>query len=245
MVNRLIAVVFLLYIGLSSALMFVAALVIWIFTVPFDRRRVALHMFTSFWACLYIWSMPAWRLSLTGRDRLDPRQTYIIVSNHQSQLDILAAFRLFFPFKWVSKAEVFRLPFVGWNMALNGYIRLRRGDRRSVERMMAACQRALRSGSSVYFFPEGTRSASGELKPFKPGAFILAHQMRLPILPVVIHGTREALPKHSLNFHGRHHIRLHVLEPMVPERFRDLDVAQTAELVRQTIASALNDLQKR
>ncbi len=241
MLNRLIAAFFLFYMGLSSALLFVVALAIRLVTASFDRRRVALHMFTSFWACLYIWTMPAWRLSLTGRERIDPRQTYIIVSNHQSQLDILAAFRLFFPFKWVSKAEVFRIPFIGWNMVLNGYIRLRRGDKQSVQRMMAACERALRSGSSVFFFPEGTRSATGELRPFKPGAFILAHRLRLPILPVVIHGTRKALPKYSLNFHGRHHIRIEVLDPVPFESFKDLSVEETGERLRQAIAAHLDD----
>ena len=239
MFNRLISIVFLIYMAATSAVFFAVAVVIWLLTASFDRRRVALHMFTSFWACLYIWSMPAWRLSLSGRDRIDPCQTYVIVSNHQSQLDILAAFRLFFPFKWVSKAEVFRLPFIGWNMTLNGYIKLRRGDKESVRRMMAACERALAAGSSVFFFPEGTRSATGELKAFKPGAFILAHRLQLPILPVAIHGTREALPKHSLNFHGRHPIRLQVLPPIMYTGFKDLTVEATAALVQERIAGQL------
>ncbi len=196
-------------------------------------------MFSSFWACLYLWIMPAWSLKITGRDKIQRRAQYIIVSNHQSQLDILVAFRLFFPFKWVSKVEVFRLPFIGWNMYLNRYIRLKRGDKESIRQMMRACEQALAGGCSIYFFPEGTRSRTGHLKPFKPGAFILAKQMRVPILPVVIDGTRAALPKYSLNFHGRHRIRLKVLDAIPHSDFADMTVEQLSEAVRARIAAHL------
>jgi 1-acyl-sn-glycerol-3-phosphate acyltransferase len=200
-------------------------------------------MFTSFWACLYLWVMPAWSLTISGRERIDRRGQYIIVSNHQSQLDILVAFRLFFPFKWVSKAEVFRVPLIGWNMYLNRYIRLKRGDKESVRQMMQACEQALHKGCSIYFFPEGTRSRTGNLKAFKPGAFILAKQVQVPILPVVIDGTRAALPKHSLNFHGRHNLQIKVLEPIPPSAFADLTVAQISEMVRERIAAHLREPQ--
>jgi 1-acyl-sn-glycerol-3-phosphate acyltransferase len=194
-------------------------------------------MFTSFWACLYLWVMPSWSLTAAGREKIRRGATYIVVSNHQSQLDILVAFRLFFPFKWVSKAEVFRLPFIGWNMALNRYIRLKRGDKESIRQMMAACEKTLAQGCSVFFFPEGTRSKTGQTKPFKPGAFILAHKMKLPILVVAISGTQKALPKHSLTIHGCHAIRIEVLEEIPYESYSHLSVEQTAEEVRQRIAA--------
>jgi 1-acyl-sn-glycerol-3-phosphate acyltransferase len=197
-------------------------------------------MFTSFWACLYLWVMPAWSVAVSGREKIQRRGQYIIVSNHQSQLDILVAFGLFFPFKWVSKAEVFRLPFIGWNMYLNRYIRLKRGDKESVRQMMRACELSLTDGCSIYFFPEGTRSRTGALKPFKPGAFILAQQAQLPILPVVIDGTRAALPKYSLNFHGHHRIRLKVLDAIPYADFADLTIDQISEMVRSKIAANLD-----
>lgn len=199
-------------------------------------------MFTSFWACLYLWTMPAWSVTAAGREKIRKEATYIVVSNHQSALDILVAFRLFFPFKWVSKAEMFRVPFIGWNMALNGYIRLKRGEKESRDQMMAACKRALARGSSVYFFPEGTRSKTGQLKPFKPGAFILAHRMRLPILAIAITGTKEALPKASLNFHGSHPIRIEVLGEIPYQDFAHLDIGQTAEMVRALITAHIESL---
>jgi 1-acyl-sn-glycerol-3-phosphate acyltransferase len=197
-------------------------------------------MFTSFWACFYLWIVPAWSVTTAGRKKIRRKVTYIVVSNHQSQLDILVAFHLFFPFKWVSKSEVFKLPFIGWNMVLNRYIRLKRGDKESSRQMMAACEKALGRGCSVFFFPEGTRSRTGRVKPFKQGAFILAHKLKLPILAVAINGTQKALPKHSLNFHGRHAIRVEVLEEIPYEQFAHLSVEDTAETVRQRIAARID-----
>jgi 1-acyl-sn-glycerol-3-phosphate acyltransferase len=239
--NRLIAILILLFISISSVLFFSIALGIWILTRWWDRRLVALHQFTSFWACFYLWCMPAWRLRILGRERIRRDGVYIIVSNHQSQLDILLAFRLFFPFKWVSKIEVFRLPLIGWNMYLNRYIPLKRGDKESIARMLTRCEAALAEGSSLYLFPEGTRSTSTKLRPFKPGAFLLAHKMKLPILAVAINGTRRALPKYSLNFHGRQELRLEVLGEIPYEVFQDMSVDETAAMVRARIAAQVGE----
>jgi 1-acyl-sn-glycerol-3-phosphate acyltransferase len=211
-------------------------LIIWIITFLFDRRLVWLHMYTSFWASLYIWMVPAWKVSITGRKKIDSQKTYVIVSNHQSQLDILVSFGLFFPFKWVSKAEIFRVPFIGWNMMLNGYIKIKRGDKQSIRKMLEACEKSIDRGSSVFFFPEGTRSKTGQIRPFKIGAFTLAHKMKVPILAIAINGTKDALPKHSMNFHGSHHIKLNVIEEIPYSAFSNLSVDETAKMVRDCIA---------
>ena len=240
MYNQIVSIFFLAYMALTSAVFYMVALMIWTVTIAFDRRLVILHMFTSFWASLYLWTVPLWQVRVIGRHRIRRKQPYIIVSNHQSALDILVAFRLFIPFKWVSKTEMFRVPFIGWNMTLNRYIQLKRGDKESIREMMHACEEALERGNSIYMFPEGTRSRTRELRPFKPGAFILAHQMKTPILPVVITGTRAALPKRSLNFHGRHQIRLHVLEEIPYASFKDMSVEETAAMTREIITGHLS-----
>ncbi len=239
MINRIISTLFLTFLVTSSAVLFAVAVGIWLFTFFFDRRLVLLHYFTSFWACLYIWIMPGWSLATRGRLNIRPKTTYVVVSNHQSQLDILVAFRLFFPFKWVSKTEVFRLPFIGWNMVLNRYIPLVRGDRQSIKKMLSKCEKTIAAGNSIFMFPEGTRSYTGQLKPFKPGAFLLAHKMRVPILPVVITGTREALPKYSLNFHGKHPITIEVLPEIAVQDFETLSVEDTSEMIRQLISAKI------
>lgn len=241
MLNRIVSIGFLIFMGITCAVFFVIACIIWLFTILFDRRLVLLHMFTSFWGYMYLWVMPFWSVSVKGRDKLRKEATYMIVSNHQSQLDILVAFGLFFPFKWISKAEVFQVPFIGWNMTLNRYIKLKRGDKKSINRMMIECEKMLSKGNSLYFFPEGTRSKTGIMKAFKPGAFILAKKMKVPILLIVINGTKNVLPKHSLCFHGRPDVRLEVLGEIPYEDFSDLSEEELAENVRQRIGAHVDE----
>jgi 1-acyl-sn-glycerol-3-phosphate acyltransferase len=215
MVNVGLAVFSLLFWGflaLSSILLFPVALGVWALTAPFDRRLRWQHRFTSWWASLYTWLNPLWRVRVEGREHIRPGTTYVMISNHQSFLDILVLFRLFSHFKWVSKAEMFRIPCIGWNMTLNRYVKLVRGDADSISRMMDVCQRHLAEGSSVMMFPEGTRSGDGRLRTFKHGAFTLAQRARVPILPILLEGTANALPKHGFVLRGRHAIRIRVLE---------------------------------
>lgn len=153
-----------------------------------------LHRFTCFWASLYTWFNPAWPVTVTGRENIVPGETYMIVANHLSLLDILVIFRLFKDFKWVSKIEVFRVPVIGWNMSLNRYVPLRRGDRESVLQMLEACRGHLEEGSSIMMFPEGTRSADGQLKPFKPGAFQLARECEVAVTPWSFGGPTTHCP---------------------------------------------------
>ncbi len=236
-VNLFLSFCYILFIGISSAVLFCISLVIWLTTVWCDKRKVILNLFASFWACLYIWLMPLWSVTISGRDKMDFHKGYVLVSNHQSQLDILVLYRLFFPFRWVSKAEVFRLPFIGWNMVLNGYIKLKRGNKESVEKMMQDCRNLLANNISVFFFPEGTRSKTGVLSPFKPGAFILAKEMKISILPVAINHTKDALPKHSLRFRGRHRMSVTVLDEIPFSEFENEEIEDLAERVRCLIGS--------
>jgi 1-acyl-sn-glycerol-3-phosphate acyltransferase len=105
--------------------------------------------------------------------------------------------------------------------------------------MMARAEAALREGSSVYFFPEGTRSPDGHLLPFKPGAFALAQRARVPLLPIAITGTRDALPKYSMTVSGHHRILIEVLGEIPYERFGHLSAEAVAAMARQVIADHL------
>ena len=159
---------------------------------------------------------------MIGRERFREDRTYVVVANHQSLVDILVLFRLFRHFRWVSKVENFRIPLVGQVMRMNRYIEIDRGKADSVRRMLRACEEALREGNSVLIFPEGTRSETGELRPFKIGAFELARSSRCPILPVVVDGTARALPKRGIVLQGRCEIRVEVLDEIPPDDFKDL-----------------------
>ena len=236
---RLIAILFVLFVFVSSTLFFPIAFFIWLATIGFDRRLRLLHLFTCFWASLYIWIFPPWRVNVRGRSIVDPKQTYIIVSNHQSLVDILVTFTLFIHFKWVSKAELFNIPLIGWNMYLNRYIRLKRGKNNSIRKMYRSCEKHLKRGSSVYLFPEGTRSITGEMRPFKEGAFVLAKRLGLPVLPIVINGSKDAVPKNSLNFHGKTRVQVEILPPVLPDE--SMSVRDFTDSVREMIRCRVHE----
>jgi 1-acyl-sn-glycerol-3-phosphate acyltransferase len=240
---RIFSSLFWLFMVVSSLLLFPVALAIWLVTVLFDKRLVLLHRFTCFWASLYSWLNPVWRVRIEGREKIRPGIAYVMVANHQSLLDILVLFRLFRHFKWVSKIENFRVPCIGWNMSLNRYIKLRRGDRESVEQMMNACEQTLAEGSSVMIFPEGTRSEDGRLRPFKHGAFTLAQRCRVPLLPIVVRGTSQALPKRGFILQGRHNIHVRVLDEVSPAVFANVSVEDLIARVRGRIADALDSVE--
>ncbi len=240
-VNKLFSGLFVLFIGITSALFFCMALVIRLCTAPFDQRRIITNVFSAFWASVYTWCMPVWSIKIIGRDKLKLKKNYVLVSNHQSQLDILVLYRLLFPYRWVSKASVFNLPFIGWNMILNGDIKLKRGDKTSIASMMAKCEAMLKRNISVFFFPEGTRSKDGRLGPFKPGAFILAKNAGVNIQPIVINNTRNALPKHSLTLQGHQNIEVKILDVIPFSNFRDMEPEEIASMVRKEIALHVNE----
>ncbi|HXX47383.1 MAG TPA: lysophospholipid acyltransferase family protein, partial [Myxococcota bacterium] len=236
---HLLSLAFWAFLVLSSLALFPIALAIWAVTAPFDRRGVVLHRFTCFWASLYTWLNPAWPVSVEGREHIRPGVPYVMVSNHQSLVDILVLFRLFRHFKWVSKVENFRVPLIGWNMRLNRYIPLVRGNRDSVVRMMRECEVALAGGSSVMIFPEGTRSLDGRMRAFKTGAFELALRTRAPILPIALDGTARALPKRGYLLQGHHPILVRVLPEIAPDSYVGETVESLCERVRRVIAREL------
>jgi 1-acyl-sn-glycerol-3-phosphate acyltransferase len=237
---QLLSLAILSFIALSSVIFFVCACLIFMLTVGFDKRLRLLHYFTCAWASLYLVIVPHWQVRRRGLQLVDKQQSYVIVSNHQSGLDILLSFALFIPFKWVSKIEVFKVPLIGWNMWLNRYVALKRGDKNSIKKMLRQAEQHLKNGSSIYLFPEGSRSADGKLKPFKLGAFALAKQAHVPILPIAIHGTAQALPKKSLKLTGHHPICIEVLPPIDSQQVASMSEAELASHTQQIIAQALS-----
>ena len=229
-----------LTIFVTVPILWVGAVLVWLVTLPFDRRLRVLHIYSCWWASLYTYVFPFWRVSVRNRERLKNDVAYVVVSNHQSLLDILVLFRLYRHFKWVSKDVVFRVPFIGWNMTMNRYIAIRRGDKADAVRMMAACGDALEGGSSILIFPEGTRSLDGELREFRHGAFTLALRHHVPILPIVLDGTLDALPKHGITLRNAADIVIHVLEPIDVAAFTDVETLR--DHVRGVMAAELRRL---
>jgi len=233
------SVVYWVFAMATMPVFFAGALLVFVATVAFDRRRVAVHLYSCFWASFYIYANPLWRVRYQGRERLPWRGPAVIVANHLSLVDILVLYGLYRPFKWVSKAELFRVPVVGWNMVINDYVRLRRGDRDSIRAMMEHCRAHLARGSPVLIFPEGTRSPDGRLQAFKDGAFRLAMEAKVPVIPVAIQGTREMVPKHGLLLRRCMEGRVKVLAPLDPALFPD--AAALRQAAREAIAREVGE----
>ena len=184
---------------------------------------------------------PLWKFSCAGTMPADPRRPYVVVSNHESFADILLISNLPWEMKWLSKAELFRVPVLGWLMHLAGDVPVKRGFGPSAIEAMARCRELLAHRVSVMIFPEGTRSSSAELLPFKDGAFRLAIDAGVPILPLAVHGTANALPKHGWRF-GRSTAVVEVLEPVETAGLAPDDVPELKERVRRTIVEARDRL---
>jgi 1-acyl-sn-glycerol-3-phosphate acyltransferase len=227
------------YLAATCALFFVPALVIWVLTL-WDRKKRALHAFTSFWGAHYLAWAPFASVRVEGRELGLSAGPCIYVSNHQSMVDILAVFATYLPYRWVSKLANFYAPFLGWTMWLNGYVPLRRGHLPSIRRMLRRCEAELKAGNSLFVFPEGTRSRDGELKPFFRGAFWLATRNQVPIVPVLIEGTGGILPSRTLLIRPQA-VSVRVLPPVDSRPF-GLDDRRLREAVRAQMSGALAEL---
>ncbi len=176
------------------------------------------HLISRWWALSISILVPLWEIEVEGLEQIEKNKPYVIVSNHQSFLDILVLLKeIPLHFKFIVKKDLFQVPIFGWHLFLARYIPLDRNKLRSWRICLEQARKWLRGGASVLFFPEGTRTTDGQIQEFKSGAFKLALEEKIDVLPVVIVGTRESLPKHSWRIRGQHvrsKIRLVVERPI-------------------------------
>lgn len=227
---------------LIAPVMFPIALLIRVVTGPIDPQLRVLHAFTNLWGSIYCWVSPYWHVRIADSGGRPNGTAYVMVANHESIVDILVMHRTFLRFKWISKVQNFKLPFIGWNMRLNDYVPVRRGNRDSVLEMFEHATKHLDAGSSLLIFPEGSRSKDGQIKPFKTGAFELALRTKRPVLPILINGTAQALPTRGFVLQGHHNITVTVLEPLLPASFEGLTPEQLADRVRETLVEARREV---
>ncbi len=182
---------------------------------------------------------PYWDFRVIDRVHPDAKRPYLFVSNHRSMADVYLLALLPWEMKFLSKDSVFRIWVLGWEMKVAGDISLTRGDRESARKAMLDMRQRLLDKSSVVVFPEGTRSADGSLGKFREGAFRLAIDLGVDIVPLAIAGTETALPKHSLVFQ-RTTATVEVLPAVSVAGLTAADAAALAERVRGDIARALH-----
>ncbi|WP_224364947.1 lysophospholipid acyltransferase family protein [Hyalangium versicolor] len=227
----LVTLGFVLFFLVTAPVCTVLAVPLWLVTLPFDRNHALLHAFVCRWChWLYLCLWPGWHVRVEGRELL-PRGPAVFVANHQSAMDIVAAMGLFHPFKFISKASLFKVPMVGWLMRLMRYVAVERGHVHAMDRMLEDCRMWLRRGVAVFIFPEGTYAPVGQRLPFKRGAFRLAIEEKVPVVPVVLEGTADILDGDGPQMHARASVRVRVLPPLSPESLGQ-DEAELAARVR-------------
>jgi len=236
------------------------SLILWLFTAvmtifvflgvsllrlwPFDRQKRLSHTLGYWWAEAITRINPFWRMKLTGLKHFSPKRSYVVVANHQSMGDIAFVYLTHRQFKWVAKESLFKVPVFGWCMSGMKYIKLMRGEFGSIKDVYLEAAGWLEKDMSVLFFPEGTRSITGEVGAFKNGAFKLAIKEQKPILPIAISGTRNILLKGSWVFKNKVTCELKVLPAIETKDYSEQDFDLLRDKVREEICVALKENEK-
>ncbi len=209
-------------------------------TWPFDKNRVVAGHAVRLITATIGRACPLWRLEIEGTERR-PRGSFVVVANHESILDIFLLTRLPWEMKWVAKLSLFKAPLVGQYLRLRGDVPVDRSSKESGSAAMQKVDRYLERKMPVMFFPEGTRSTTDQLRPFKLGAFVSAIRAGCPILPVAVHGARGGMPKGS-PWIRRTVARARVLSPIPTAGLQIADAAALAEQARAQILEARDAL---
>jgi len=201
------------------------------------------HIVARIWARSLLFASRI-RVTVKGLSNIDPKRSFIYMSNHQSNFDIpvLLAY-LPIQFRWIAKNELFKIPIFGYAMKRAGYISIDRSGRKSTLQSIRNAAEIIRNGVSVIIFPEGTRSQDGNLKSFKNGGFVLAVDSGVPIIPIIIHGTWQIMSKNQLRIKpGR--VFLEIQKPVESSNFSRKTKNDLLEKVRQIISDGLEEERK-
>lgn len=216
---------------------------VWLVTAPFDRGRYHAGRAFRQLAMAAAKLNPLWHFETDGDAPANARHPYVAVSNHESYADIFLISHFPWEMKWLSKDTIFRIPVMGWMMRMARDIPIKRGKRESVVSAMQGCRDRLGKKVSVMIFPEGTRSMTEDLLPFKDGAFKLAIEAGVPILPIAVAGTRHCMAKHSFAFR-RARAKARVLPPISTTGMTNQDVAALRDRTRALIDTERRTLQR-
>lgn len=226
--------VYLPFMAITTAILATLVLVLLFFV---DARTTSRLCGTT-WARILSYAIPMF-FTRRGRENICRHQSYVIVSNHQSQCDILVIYGwIGVDFKWVMKQELRKVPFIGVGCDKLGHIFIDRSNRDAALASLNAAKERIVDGTSVFFFPEGTRNSTDTMLPFKKGAFRMALDLGLPILPVTIAGTREILPTRTRDlFPGKAQLIIH--PPIEIAGYGETNLEQLMDRTRTVIQSGL------
>lgn len=180
------------------------------------------------------------RVQVDGRENFREGETFVVMSNHQSHFDIPVLYQaLERRMRMVAKKELFEIPLFGRAMRLSGFVEVDRQDRSRALRALDCARAALAAGTNIWIAPEGTRSESGELAPFKKGGFHMALGAGARILPVSIDGTKDVLPAHGRNIQRGKTVRVVISPPIDPADYGKEHLSELVTAVRDAIAEHL------
>ena len=196
------------------------------------RNAEFVHKVQQFWSRSFFWLMFL-PVSVDGAEHIQPGQSYVFVANHQSMFDVWLVYGwLPVIFKWLMKADLRRVPFVGTGCKAAGHIFVDRRNAKAAMESLKDVERQLVNGVSTVIFPEGTRSKDGEVGRFKRGAFQIAWDLGLPVIPLSLDGCFEVLPK-GKPFVRRHPVHMHIGEAIDLKKYADSNEA--IEAVRDAV----------
>ena len=206
----------------------------------FSRKGDAVHQIARLWGRSILWAGGI-QTETTGHRADTPDKSFIYMSNHQSNFDIPVLYgALPVQFRWLAKAELFKIPVFGQGMRGAGYISIDRSNRQSAFKSLARAAESIRNGTSIMIFPEGTRSRDGNLQDFKKGGFVMAVDAGVPIIPVVISGTHTVMAKGSLLIR-RQRVRVHLGAPIATSDYtrktKDALMAKVRSAMLESMAS--------
>jgi len=225
--------------AVMTFILYLAMLFFAIILYPFDKQRRVAHAQCYWWSDILLGSNPYWKMKIEGLENIDKKKTYVIVANHQSLADIIVLYQIRSQFKWVAKESLFKIPVLGWCMSTAKHISLERGDFSSIKKVYREAAEWLRHDMSVLFFPEGTRSETGEVGEFQNGAFKLAIKEKVPVLPILISGTRDAIPKGGRQFSTKIFCTLRVFPAVETSSLGPGDFDKLKDEIRSKIVDGL------
>jgi 1-acyl-sn-glycerol-3-phosphate acyltransferase len=221
-----------------TAAAFLSSFIIKNFPIPIANREKLVHSQCFWWSDAIIALNPFWKIKIEGLENIEANRTYVMVANHQSLADIAIIYQTRMYFKWVAKKELLKVPFIGGLLWVNDHILVSRDELSSIKEVYRKAEAQLLSGTSMLFFPEGTRSGTDDMGEFKNGAFKLAIKEAKPILPIYIGGTREAIPRGGFIFKTKVTGKLVILPPIETTGLKTADFANLRDLTRDKLLKA-------
>lgn len=236
---RIYQVLVLLPLGLLSTVFFALLAII---MCPIGNGEYWGNFSGRWWGRSLVW-LSLLPLKVEGRENIKPGQSYVFVANHQGCYDIFVLFGFInVPIRWMMKEELRKVPFVGKSCEVSGQIFVDNRTRGKVKATYTQARESLRGGTSLMVFPEGRRTFTGKMSPFRRGAYLLADELQLPVVPITLNGPFHVMPRQrDFHFARWHRLTVTIHEPIMPIGQGHDNVQHLMDRSREAINSALEE----